>query len=233
MSVAGMTRGVFLAALLAGAGSAMAGSEAKPGSTGSLEDVQARLAKYAPTEMAFDARKLPEKDRQLLKHLLAASAQIDEIFWRQSYSKAAAIRDSLKAKSDPLSKALYHLVMINAGPFDRLEEGEPFYGKEKLPPGAGYYPPDLTRKELEDYVKAHPDRREALLSPTTVIKRQGKDGRRAVPPGIRALDWPRRQDTRRRLRRCRTTNPSSASSSPRRKRCATTTTSRPIATGSI
>jgi hypothetical protein len=174
MGVASVTRGALLAALLAGAGSAMAGNEARQAG-GSLQDVQARLAKYAPAEMPFDARKLPEKDRRLLKHLLAASMQLDEAFWRQSYAKAAEIRDSLKAKSDPLSKALLHLVLLNAGPFDRLEEEEPFYGKEKLPPGAGFYPPDLTRKELEDYVKAHPDRKEALLSPTTVIKRQGKE----------------------------------------------------------
>ncbi len=175
MSVSGIARGALLAALLAGVGFAVAGSESKPRGAGSLEDIQARLAKYAPAEMPFDARKLPEKDRQLLKHLLAASAQLDQIFWRQSYSRAFEIRDSLKDKADPLSKALYRLVMINAGPFDRLEEGEPFYGNEKLPPGAGYYPPDLTKKELEDYVAAHPDRKEALLSPYTVVKRKGKE----------------------------------------------------------
>ena len=175
MGVAGVARGALLAALLVGAGSAMAANETKQEATGRLQEVQARLARYAPAEMPFDARKLPDKDRQLLKHLLAASAQIDQIFWRQSYARAAEIRDSLRTKSDPLSKALYRLVMINGGPFDRLDEEKPFYGSEKLPPGAGYYPPDLTKKELEDYVAAHPDRKDALLSPYTVVKRKGKD----------------------------------------------------------
>ncbi|MCI0408833.1 MAG: Zn-dependent hydrolase, partial [Acidobacteria bacterium] len=34
---------------------------------------------------------------------------------------------------------------------------------------------DLTRKEFEDYVTAHPEQREALLSGLTVVKRKGKE----------------------------------------------------------
>ena len=137
--------------------------------------VEQRLKKLAPVEMTFDARKLPEKDRELIKHLVAAAQQIDEAFWRQSYRKAVEIRDSLRSKSDSASRALLRLLILNAGPFDRLAELEPFYGTEKLPPGAGFYPEDLTRKEFEDYLTAHPERREELLSPTTVIRRQGKE----------------------------------------------------------
>jgi peptidase M49-like protein len=164
-------------ALLVASGAVMSRGENPParGSSESMAKLEKMLGKYAPSEMPFDASKLPNQDRAMLKHLFAASQQIDEIFWRQSYSKAVEIRDRLKAAKDPTSKLLLRLVMINAGPFDRLEDFKPFYGTETMPPGAGYYPTDLTRKEFEDYIAAHPERREALLSGLTVVKRSGKD----------------------------------------------------------
>jgi len=137
-------------------------------------DLDRRLAKYAPTEMGFDARTLSEKDRQLLKHLVAAASQIDEAFWRQSSRKAAAIRDRLGAAKNPRSAKLLRFVLINGGPFDRLDEFKPFYGTTPFPPGAGFYPEDLTKEQFEAYVAAHPDQKDALLSPYTVVKWQGK-----------------------------------------------------------
>ena len=42
------------------------------------------------------------------------------------------------------------------------------------PAGAGYYPSDMTRAELEAWLDAHPDQREAFTSGFTVIERQGE-----------------------------------------------------------
>ena len=159
------------AGLFSALGSGRAGSEAKrpPQGVKVASDLDRRLAKYAPTEMGFDARTLPEKDRQLLKHLVAAASQIDEAFWRQSSRKAAAIRDRLRAAKDPRSAKILRFVLINGGPFDRLDEFKPFYGNEPFPPGAGFYPEDLTKEALDDYLAAHPDKKDALLSSTTVV----------------------------------------------------------------
>lgn len=157
-------------------------------STPSKADLERMLSRYAPSEMTFDARKLPEKDKGLLKHLIAASQQIDEIFWRQSYSQAVEIRDRLQKAKDPVSTLLRHLVSLNAGPFDRLEESKPFYGDKSFPPGAGFYPEDLDKKEFEAYVAAHPERREALLSGLTVIRRKGSD-LEAVPYHVEYARW--------------------------------------------
>jgi hypothetical protein len=177
-------------ALLVASGAVMSRGENPPArdSSESMAKLEAMLGKYAPSEMPFDARELPSQDRAMLKHLIAASQQIDEIFWRQSYRKAVEIRDRLKAAKDPISKQLYRLVMINAGPFDRLEDFKPFYGTETMPPGAGFYPEDLTRKEFEEYVAAHPERREALLSGLTVVKRDGKE-LKAVPYHEEYAKW--------------------------------------------
>jgi len=141
----------------------------------SKAELERMLSRYAPSEMTFDARQLPVKDRTLLKHLVAAAQQIDEIFWRQSYAQAVEIRDRLNKARDSASVLLRHLVSLNAGPFDRLEDFKPFTGDRKFPPGAGFYPADLDKTEFEAYVEAHPDRRDALLSGLTVIRRNGKE----------------------------------------------------------
>jgi hypothetical protein len=136
--------------------------------------LQAMLDRYAKAEMSFDARPLPAKDKQLLKHLIAAGKQIDAIFWRQSDPKAVEIRDRLARAKDPESQALYRLVLLNAGPFDRFDEFKSFTGSRPAPPGAGFYPEDLTKEELDAYFAAHPEEKERLLSPHTLVRRAGK-----------------------------------------------------------
>lgn len=46
---------------------------------------------------------------------------------------------------------------------------------EGQPVAEALYPPDLTRAEFEAYLEQHPDQREALLSPYTVVRRRGDD----------------------------------------------------------
>lgn len=42
-----------------------------------------------------------------------------------------------------------------------------------LPEGAGFYPADVTRAQMDAYLAAHPDERDALMSPYTVVRRDG------------------------------------------------------------
>ncbi|HKT24172.1 MAG TPA: hypothetical protein VJR04_06185, partial [Terriglobales bacterium] len=57
---------------------------------------------------------------------------------------------------------------------------KPFVGTKPMPPGRGLYPDGLTREELEKYVAAHPDQKDELYSPYTVIHRNG-DQLEAIP----------------------------------------------------
>ncbi|MBM4386275.1 MAG: peptidase, partial [Deltaproteobacteria bacterium] len=59
------------------------------------------------------------------------------------------------------------------GVYDRLDHETPFIGDKKRPEGAGFYPEDLSKEEFEKYIPAHPDEKDALESPFTVIKRDG------------------------------------------------------------
>ena len=59
------------------------------------------------------------------------------------------------------------------GPWDRLAHRETFVGDHPHPPGAGFYPEDMTKQEWDAYLEAHPDEKEALMSWYTVVRRDG------------------------------------------------------------
>ncbi len=62
---------------------------------------------------------------------------------------------------------------LMAGPWDRMNDDAPFWGTRPKPPGGGFYPEDLTKAELDVYLAAHPAEKEKLLSPYTVVRREG------------------------------------------------------------
>ncbi len=143
-------------------------------------DITERLAKYAPTEIAFDESLLNDEDRGVLVKLVAAARYMDNIFWKQAGPEGLVLKETLEKSTEPWAKDYLRFLKINFGPFDRQDENKPFIGSAQKPAGAGFYPPDLTKKEFEDYVAAHPDVKEVFESPYTVIKR--KEGRLVAVP---------------------------------------------------
>src|SRR5205085_6615568 len=98
-----------------------------------------------------------------------AAQYLDEIYWRQSDPDGLAL---YKSTRDPKVK---RLLMINGSRWDLLDENRPFVGTEPMPPGHALYPKDLTRAQMEQYCKLHPDRKDQIYSGYTVVRRHGKD----------------------------------------------------------
>jgi hypothetical protein len=139
-------------------------------------DVSERLAKYAPTELSADLAGVPEGEIEVLKELIQAGRIMDEIFLAQAWAGNAEMRTALTSASEDL-RTFYD---VNFGPWDRLDENKPFIGNLEHPAGAGYYPEDMTKEELEAWVEAHPEDREAMTGLFTIIRRDG-DALVAVP----------------------------------------------------
>ncbi|MEE9226860.1 MAG: peptidase [Acidobacteriota bacterium] len=137
------------------------------------QSLDRKLAQYVRVEMNYDASGLTRSEKKTFKSLIEAAELIDLAFWRQAHLEGWQIRERLERSRDPIHRKTLHLLVLNAGPFDRFNEFEPFYGKTPRPPGAGFYPADLTKEELETYIEAHPDQRDALLDPFTVVRRDG------------------------------------------------------------
>jgi len=134
-------------------------------------DVERRLAQFARTDMRADISALSAEDRAVLADLLRAARLMDEIFYRQVSGDNAALREQLKTLSGPLAEPARQYFEVNKGPWDRLDANKPFLGTKAKPPGAGFYPEDMSKEEFENWLKAYPERHDAMTSFTTVIGR--------------------------------------------------------------
>lgn len=142
--------------------------------------LRGQLAKFRPVSIKYDRSSLSSGERRVVDKLIEASRYINKIFLNQAYSRNGEIERSLKRSHDPLLKLTLHFFDINFGPFDRINNFFPFYGNLDHPPGANFYPGDLTREDFESWLKEHPGDTEALTSDLTVIRRKG-DNLVAVP----------------------------------------------------
>jgi hypothetical protein len=143
------------------------------------EDTPARLAQLPRTVIDYDRSLLSDNERQVVAKLIEASRFIDEIYWRQVAEENPALRTRLaaQASASPLDRAGFDYFVANKGRWDRLAQDEPFiepFGPAgHKPEGAAFYPPDMTKEELERYVAAHPEQKESLEGLFTVVRRQG------------------------------------------------------------
>ena len=144
-----------------------------------LPDVPQRAAQLPKTIIDYDHVLLDDSERQVVAKLIEASQFIDEIYWLQVSEDNLTLRDRLaaQASASPLDKAGYDYFLINRGRWDRLKEDEPFiapFGAQgKKPEGAAFYPPDITKDEMEKYIAAHPDQKDALQGLFTIVRREG------------------------------------------------------------
>ena len=133
-----------------------------------------RIAQFVPTELAFDESLLSDSDRRALRKIVEASRLMDEIFLRQVSPGNPERLARLESSQRPEDRDVLHYFRIMFGPWDRLEEHRPFMGEEEKPLGAGFYPPDLTKQEFEDWLAQHPEDEQAFASYYTVIRRDGE-----------------------------------------------------------
>ncbi|HEX8920813.1 MAG TPA: hypothetical protein VF766_05015 [Pyrinomonadaceae bacterium] len=147
----------------------------------SVRDLEERLKKFRRVEMPFDGASLSARERQMVEKLVEAARFLEDIYWRQNDADGLALYRSLAASRNPLDQMIRRLLIINGSRFDLIEENEPFVGTEPFSPGRGYYPQNLTRDEIERYVKAHPEKREELYSPYTVVIKERSGELKGVP----------------------------------------------------
>jgi len=129
-------------------------------------DIEQRLQKFQKVEMPFTTADLSAKERKVVDELIAASRDLEQIYWRQNSPEDIDLYHAT-AKANP---ALHHYLWIHGSRFDQIDENHPFYGSDPLPPGRALYPKGLTRDDIEAYVKAHPEQKKAIYDERTVVE---------------------------------------------------------------
>src|ERR1700751_2825444 len=155
----------------------MTGSAAKGAASAGLKLVpglERRGPKFREVRMPFRPAGLTVNERKLLDKLVEACHYLEDIFWRQSDAEGLTLYESLAGKKNPGDVALRKYLWINASRFDLLDESKPFVGTDPMPPGRGFYPQGLTREQVEQYLKAHPEKKAEIYSTTTLVRWHGE-----------------------------------------------------------
>lgn len=151
-------------------------------------DLAAQKDKLATIPMEVDSAFLSAEERDVVNLLIKASDLMSEIYLRQRYEQNPQVQRAVSMNRRADRDLLVEMFARNFGPWDELADLHPFWGTTPMPEGAGFYPVDLTRADLETYVAAHPDQKAALLSPYTVVRRQGTK-LIAVPYSVEYRQW--------------------------------------------
>ncbi|HEY5721649.1 MAG TPA: hypothetical protein VIT45_04955 [Allosphingosinicella sp.] len=184
-------RRFILAALLIGTAACTTKTAEPPAAVPAAADsydLAAQRAKIARIQMTPNTAFLNAEEKDVVNLLIQAAEQMSQIYLRQRFADNPRIRAEIARSRHPQKAALLDMFDLHFGPWDTLAENHPFYGGEKMPAGAGFYPADLGKEEFEAYLAAHPAEKEALTSGYTVVKRQG-DRLVAMPYSQEYRQW--------------------------------------------
>lgn len=138
----------------------------------STMDYAAKVEDYVRIKLEADLSGLSENQRAMLPVLAEASQIMDGLFWQQAYG------DSSQLLSEIDDTDARRFAEINYGPWDRLDDNQPFLpGFGPKPAGANYYPPDMSKEEFESAAQEDP----SLRSQYTLVRRDDEGNLIAIP----------------------------------------------------
>ncbi len=109
-----------------------------------------KLNDFASFKLTTDLSALSDNEKKMIPLLIDAAKIMDDIFWMEAYGDKKALLDTLT------SDAERKLVMINYGPWERLNNNAPFIaGVGPKPAGANFYPVDMTEEEFNNLADAN------------------------------------------------------------------------------
>jgi hypothetical protein len=149
-----------------------AAKQAEPANVKVAPDLARRVARFRSVQMPLPPG-LTVKDRKLAGKLVEACQYLESIYWRQIDPEALALYQSLERSTNPRDVQLRRYLWINASRYDLIDENKPFVGKEPMFLGRGFYPQGLTREKVEEFIKEHPEKKNEIYSPTTVVRWHG------------------------------------------------------------
>jgi len=143
---------------------------AAPARAAATSYAQQHAGDFAVVPLTADLSAFDDKGKRMLALLVQAAEVMDDLYWQQSWPDKAGL---LARAPDAATRALLEW---NFGPWDRLNEDTPLLpGIGPRPPGAQFYPQDMTKAEFEQ--AALPDK----TSGYTLLRRDANGRLETVP----------------------------------------------------
>ncbi|MBE7452103.1 MAG: NUDIX hydrolase [Kofleriaceae bacterium] len=139
-----------------------------------LDQTRPLVEKTLTVRLAPDLDHLSAPERAAVDKLLAVGAIMQELYEDQRHVDAAPAR-ALVAGLDQGERAqhLRQLHRLFQGPIAATLDNQrvPFLGARPVAPGKTVYPWGITASEIEAFLADHPEARDAILAPRTVVRR--------------------------------------------------------------
>ena len=132
--------------------------EGTAGAPATETEKPSRFDIYADVGLTTNLDHLSDNQKQMISLLIDAAKITDEIFWLQVWGDKDELLNSI---DDPRAR---QFAIINYGPWDRLAADQPFlesYGPR--PPGAGFYPPDMSKEEFDAWEQEGKDEQYSIV----------------------------------------------------------------------
>ena len=135
-----------------------------------INEIEQKAGEFATFKLTTDLDVLSEKEKQMLPLLFEAANVMEEIYWIEAFGEKE------KLFREPLDEYAKKFLTINYGPWERLNDNEPFLpGFGDKPAGANFYPADISKEEFEAWDN------EAKTSLYTLVRRNDDGSLKTVP----------------------------------------------------
>ena len=134
-------------------------------------------ARFAPVDLGADLSGMLASEQEALAKIIEAGRIMEPLLLRQVWAGNEALLLELLGDESGLGKARRHALMLNRGPWSRLDHDAPFIpGVPVKPEAANFYPAGATREEVEAWLGSlpEPERARAVGFFTTI--RRGPEG---------------------------------------------------------
>lgn len=141
-------------------------------------------AQLVPTPLVVDTSRLDGGDRQALVRLIEAGRVVDDLFRQQLWSGDDRLLGQLRQDQTPIARARLRLFEIYQGPWSDLNSHRAFMpgAPERKPPGANFYPEDMTTAEFDQWVSRLPEREAELAKGFFSVIRRDSTRRLEIVP---------------------------------------------------
>jgi hypothetical protein len=169
---------MWIAAVLLVSMVVSAGAQALPQGYAPPEVTQPIIDKTLHVHLAPDVSALTEADARAVEFLIEAGGIFQQLHENMKHRQAVESRTFLvnldrKLGSPRATQNLLTLYYLSNGPVVRGLDNvrQPMLPVDPPVPGGAVYPWDVTREELDAFLRAHPEEVETILHPRTVVRR--------------------------------------------------------------